>query len=691
MDVAKELAARAIMMMTTKWPPKRNNETLCEGCVFGHGRLPSKVALSTGYALNPGQPSEQSPPYLIGLSQPFRFSESISLNRYFWPKPLRYKAAVRQDRGPIGAHSMQLVEAIEHLDEFRKSLERERENGKARIRAIKDVLGVLESGVQSRVTLSIEPSSVICQAFEYGCRYKKSAVLQWNDWMTQLRSLFQKNQRLRNTFIHRSSANAQRQKLERDREQLRSFFNDLEQILAERRTISLSQFVTENLEPIYTAQFHIFETRFFSSVQRPMNPCYVSDFLRRLRRSDSSSIVRVLKSELDFTSSIVVELRRNLIRAESESLLANYEKRYLSRQVVQKTARYSELNQEIESLRTRLKTDDERFRKTFENFRCSLFEWTQVIRRGLKLFSDSDTQFNLLNSRRRVIQMENDILNYLAQILRKFENSVTLRVDEPFREWEQQAIALSRALDGFIKDGQLTHFEGLVPRLGPFKNRLFQGVRRAREVSQIFSQLVQEQLRYEDVHENQSIIKQIEDKRARILIARKSFPVNFDRLREFENLTQSLFGFFDDLQNSPAIGANEICANLRVDVLTSELELRRRELTELQEIVKLREARKQELQNLISDSKEMKKSRELETDSIPEVGKEGRGIDAKYTQMRMLLSCAICDRLADVFVPICGHMICSNCCKKAKKVKTMQCPVCHIGSSDFVQINYFAS
>jgi hypothetical protein len=111
----------------------------------------------------------------------------------------------------------------------------------------------------------------------------------------------------------------------------------------------------------------------------------------------------------------------------------------------------------------------------------------------------------------------------------------------------------------------------------------------------------------------------------------------------------------------------------------------------LQEIVKLREARKQELQILIGSLKEMKKGPELEIDSIPEVGKQGRGIDATYTQMRMQLSCPNCDRLADIFVPVCGHMICSNCCKKAKKVKTTQCPVCHTVSSDFVQINYFAS
>jgi hypothetical protein len=583
-----------------------------------------------------------------------------------------------------------LAEAIERLDEFKKSLERERNNGTVRIRAIKDVLGVLESGVQSRVALSIEPSSVICQAFEYGCRYKRSAVLQWNDWMVRLRSLFQNNQRLRNAFIHRSSANAQQQKLERNREQLGAFFDDFERMLADRRALSLSQFVTENLEPIYTTQFHIFETRFFSSAQRPMNPCYVSDFLGRLQRSDSSSIVHVLKSELDFTSPIVVELRRNLIRAESESLLTGYDKKYVSWQVVQQTARYSELNKEIEALRRRLTADDERFRKTFESFRGSLFEWTRVIQRSLKLFADADAQFNVLNSRRRAIQMENDILNYLAHILTKFENSVTLRVDEPFREWEQQGLALSRALDAFIRDGQLGHFDGMIPRLRPFKDRLFQGGRRAKEVSQIFSQLVQEQLRHEDLHENRAIIKQIEDKRARILVARESFPGNFDRLREFENLTQSLFGFCDDLQNSATIGVDEICANLRFDVLTSELELRRRELTDLQEIVKLREARKQELQNLIGDLKEFKKGTELEIDSIPEVGKQGRGIDAKCTQMRMQLSCAICDRLAEVFVPVCGHMICTNCCKKAKKVKTTQCPVCHTVSNEFVQINYFA-
>jgi hypothetical protein len=105
--------------------------------------------------------------------------------------------------------SMDFSDTIDLLDKYHTMLERAKRNESSRISAIKIVLAALESDVQLRMVLSLDPSTVICRCYEYGCRCHPLAVSGWNEWMAQLRSLFRQNQSIRNEVIHRFSANAQ--------------------------------------------------------------------------------------------------------------------------------------------------------------------------------------------------------------------------------------------------------------------------------------------------------------------------------------------------------------------------------------------------------------------------------------------------------------------------------------------------
>jgi hypothetical protein len=584
---------------------------------------------------------------------------------------------------------MILGEGLDALYRYNDVVDQIREKERSESAAASKSFAHLKTDVQSRIQLLVEPSSVLQKAYRDGAARNDTHIVEWNDWMSALRAQFERTAYHRNLGIIANYKRSQ-QSLPPEKQTALSIVRRIQDPKSFPNRGGLTSFIDSELQPVYSTYLHIFEPRYFSSVQRPVNPRRVSAFVRALSNCRPADLRAFLENELFSTEDAISELRRYLSQAESEYALAMCDRECMPRKQIVESPVYAGLQTELSKLVQHYRFEEKRFAAKFQEFVRAEASWADKLRKIWKVISSQDDEFNIVNSARRASDLDTQFLEYFDRLWSSPRLNLSAgRLASGFHDWQKQLPVFISLLGESESSGDTGILEGLYAELQTLKRRLSSGVAACTEFSRNSAQLIQ------DLHtaipaDTAFMISQIQEQRARIdVMASQTFDSHLARAREFQAAEDSIFVLLrnlGDFVGQPI--ADTVLGISSAGFAIPEVIARRRKLERLQQLLRLKEQRRNELRQQLDEHRRNAQPTPPEEPPAP-TGESRRfcpGIDTRYTQARMALSCVICSQDAVYYSVGCGHLLCGTCGDKARRVKNPVCPSCRHPASDFVLV-----
>ena len=572
--------------------------------------------------------------------------------------------------------SVDLVVALDELaKELRKSIENEAKNVSDR----RELVEELKAEVNAKLELEMDPGHVIQKAYRDGAFRREPKIKEWNDWMSNMRRLFQENQKARRNLMKeelRQSQAANRNV---------SVEKEWKRVVEERHSRSLAELVDENLEPVFDMRYHAFSPEYFSSNQVPVNSLYVSRFLKVMQRTELSSMAIVLQAEMRRMERMLSEVLQMKHAASSELDLALMRKRVLSKSQVMESSEYQEALAVLDRLKKRLDEEDECYANDVAALHTSIVETVHELRERVEAFGTLNERFGVIRGKQRLAAMQMKLMQYLVCIFSHSAMSLSTGLGQAFREWTQCVTKAGEVLDRYLstRDGRL--LESFLSELMAARNSIvsssfFGHEKRNQNVQSL-------RLERSDIHDARITTHTVTDKRDNMTsMIREAEQSNVERVADSEALVDCSRKVLNCL--SKIAGHKPLSERLSLLKNSPAPDLDR-QVRRLGEINNMISNRKVLISKIQEEMEQIQKEVTLhdKSDNSRKVCRKAPGIDATYTQIRMTLACEICDRQASVYVGGCGHMICEKCEQRARKSKATQCPVCST-VCEFITIKY---
>ena len=567
--------------------------------------------------------------------------------------------------------SVDLVVALDELaKELRESLEIESKTVNDR----KTLVEELKSKVNAKLELEMDPGYVIQKAYRDGAFRREPKIKEWNDWMSNMRRLFQENQKMRRNLM--------KEELRQVTNRNVSVENEWKRVVEERHSRSLVELVDKNLEPVFDLRYHAFCPEYFSSTQVLVNPPYVSRFLKVLQRTELSSMAIVLQAEMRRMERMLNEVLQMKHKALSELDLAMMRKRTPSKSQVMESSEYQDALAVLNKLKKRLDEEDECYANDAAALHTSIVETVHELRERVESFGTLNERFDMIRGKQRLATMQMKLMQYLRCIFSHSAMSLSTGLGQAFREWTQCVTKASEVLDRYLstRDGRILESflsELLAARNSIVSSSFFGHEKRNQNV---------QSLRLEH-HDGRTTTHTVTDKRDNMAsMVREAEQGNVERVGNSEALVDCSRKVLNCLSKIATHKPLSQRLSLLENSPAPDLDRRLERLSEINNMISNRkvliskiQAEMEQIQKEVTSHDKSENSRK--------VCRKAPGIDATYTQIRMTLACEICDRQASVYVGGCGHMICEKCEQRARKSKATQCPVCGT-ICEFITIKY---
>lgn len=598
-----------------------------------------------------------------------------------------------------------LPDIIDLIDGYVNSLNDAEITYDLKMKELRDFLFHLEKYVDERLFININPNQVFNSIKKHPKADKK--FIDSLNTTQKIRQLFFSNQEIRNanlianyaidTFSSKGAALSQKKS------------DDFMNGQTVSQTPPLNLIVDTKMQPIYSSYLHLYEPKYFPSTHKSINSRYIASMLPILFKSNATNSLTAYESQLTNTNEMLSDLIQAATESRTEFQLVQLKRKYPSSAVVvdsliykkQKnhldqlfhifTQRLNEYNQNMNLLKETVRPQILKMQENAEKLKkkqkeiSKLIQQDQEIRTRLEILDYLNHQF---------IQWQ-DQMSRSSRLGGPFDIPLTA-ICQQFEQWDRLKEDLHSCLTKDIP--RIRDLDRFLKELPEIQTKLHKNVSllsdkllsKDNELKEIYKRVDAKSSQINSITLNafNESQKLLDDIHKDVIHENMLWLNNLNESKnEYERLLCALSKFAESKPITQLVG--DMIGNSKENDENYISEVQRR-ISEIEEIQKMVDERTQILdQNqMIVENANRTLSSSLGAPSSKDKVVYIEGIDQKYTEDRMFLSCISCDSISEVMLKPCRHRICRKCYEKSKKKRITYCPYCNGLVDNVIEINW---